>query len=193
MVSIRLTPSPPLVSNGQHSAYPPSPLRQQWSAFAIPPPAADVICEQPLTRDLPKQEKEYICQRCTACSTLHPPQSRPWSMWRIQWPFQSLCIGKDRRKANHTICNSHSQAVTVISECTHGYLWQTVWFQVLSSLNAISHKSGCKGSHPLKKTTVLWKFFTKGGGSARFHTLIQKFKGSKWHILGQNRMLWCVW
>ena len=64
-------------------------------------------------------------------------------MWRIQWPFQSLCIGKDRRKANHTICNSHSQAVTVISECTHGYLWQTVWFQVLSSLNAISHKSGC--------------------------------------------------
>ena len=52
MVSIRLTPPPPLVSNGQLSAYPPSPLRQQWSAFAIPPPpppAADVICEQPLT------------------------------------------------------------------------------------------------------------------------------------------------
>ena len=51
MVSIRLTPPPPLVSNGQLSAYPPSPLRQQWSAFAIPPPpppAADVICEQPL-------------------------------------------------------------------------------------------------------------------------------------------------
>ena len=50
-----------------------------------------------------------------------------------------------------------------------------------------------KGSHPLKKTSVLWKTFTNGGGSARFHTLIQKFKGSKWHILGQNRMLWCVW
>ena len=36
--------------NGQLSTYPPSPLRQQWSAFAIPPPpprAADVICEQP--------------------------------------------------------------------------------------------------------------------------------------------------
>ena len=51
MVSIQLTPPPPLVSNGQLSAYPPSPLRQQWSAFAIPPPpppAADVICEQPL-------------------------------------------------------------------------------------------------------------------------------------------------
>ena len=54
MVSIRLTPPPPLVSNGQLSAYPPSPLRQQWSAFAIPPPpppAADVICEQPLTKE----------------------------------------------------------------------------------------------------------------------------------------------
>ena len=54
MVSIRLTPPPPLVSNGQLSAYPPSPLRQQWSAFAIPPPpppAADVICEQPLMNE----------------------------------------------------------------------------------------------------------------------------------------------
>ena len=35
-----------------------------------------------------------------------------------------------------------------------------------------------KGSHPLKNNTVLWILFTNGGGgSARFHTLIQKFKG----------------
>ena len=31
------TPSPPSVSNGQHLAAPPSPLRQQWSAFSLPP------------------------------------------------------------------------------------------------------------------------------------------------------------
>ena len=39
------------VSQKQGFLHPPSPLRQQWSAFAIPPPpppAADVICEQPL-------------------------------------------------------------------------------------------------------------------------------------------------
>ena len=38
MVSFRLTPPPPFVSNGQHLPYP-----------LPPPPAADVICEQPLT------------------------------------------------------------------------------------------------------------------------------------------------
>ena len=38
MVSIRLTPPPPSASNGQHLPYP-----------IPPPPAADVICEQPLT------------------------------------------------------------------------------------------------------------------------------------------------
>ena len=31
------TPPPPSVSNGQHLAYPPSPPRQQWSAFGLPP------------------------------------------------------------------------------------------------------------------------------------------------------------
>ena len=31
------TPPPPSVSNGQHLADPPSPLRQQWSAFSLPP------------------------------------------------------------------------------------------------------------------------------------------------------------
>ena len=31
------TPPPPAVSNGQHFADPPSPLRQQWSAFSLPP------------------------------------------------------------------------------------------------------------------------------------------------------------
>ena len=62
-----------------------------------------------------------------------------------------------------------------------------------NSYNTISNVAA-KGSHPLKNNTVLWILFTNGGGgSARFHTLIQKFKGSKWHILGQNRMLWCVW
>ena len=30
-------PPPPSVSNGQHLADPPSPLRQQWSAFSLPP------------------------------------------------------------------------------------------------------------------------------------------------------------
>ena len=37
-------PTPPLVSNCQHLAYPPSSLCQQWSAFGLPPlppPAAD--------------------------------------------------------------------------------------------------------------------------------------------------------
>ena len=50
------------------------------------------------------------------------------------------------------------------------------------------------GKPSFKKNVFLWKFFTNGGGgSVCFHTLIQKFKRSKWHILGQNRMLWCVW
>ena len=31
------TPPPPSVSNGQHLASPPSPPRQQWSAFGLPP------------------------------------------------------------------------------------------------------------------------------------------------------------
>ena len=35
-LNIFLTP-PPFVSNGQHSTYPPSPPRQQWSAFGLPP------------------------------------------------------------------------------------------------------------------------------------------------------------
>ena len=65
--------------------------------------------------------------------------------------------------------------------------------ELVSLMKAMIKDSWVKGSHLLKKTSVLWKFFTNGGGFARFHTLIQKFKGSKWHILGQNRMLWCVW
>ena len=46
-------PTPPLVSNCQHLAHPPSPPRQQLSAFGLPPLpplAADVICERPLIR-----------------------------------------------------------------------------------------------------------------------------------------------
>ena len=45
-------PTPPLVSNCQHLAYPPSPPRQQWSAFGLPPllppPAADEYVNGPL-------------------------------------------------------------------------------------------------------------------------------------------------
>ena len=46
------TPPPPSVSNGQHLAYPPSPPRQQWSAFGLPPlPPSSAfvsICPMPL-------------------------------------------------------------------------------------------------------------------------------------------------
>ena len=46
------TPPPPSVSNGQHLAYPPSPPRQQWSAFGLPPlPPSSAfvsICSTPL-------------------------------------------------------------------------------------------------------------------------------------------------
>ena len=46
-----------------------------------------------------------------------------------------------------------------------------------------------KGSQHLKKVEFYEKLSqTGGGGSVRFHTLIQKFRSSKWHVLGQNRM-----
>ena len=84
-LNIFLTP-PPFVSNGQHSTYPPSPPRQQWSAFGLPPlpPSSAMvsICHTPS----PPPAADVICEHwktlCCSHSTI-PAFSYTTARWRI--------------------------------------------------------------------------------------------------------------